>query len=43
MNGPLKIATCGKILYLKAKNPKGSFEEVLEASDHAEDYCFNDQ
>ncbi len=43
INGDLKIATCSNTLTLNAKNPKESFEKVLEASDHAEDYCFNDQ
>jgi hypothetical protein len=43
INGSLKISTCGKILYLSAKNPKEAFEEVLEASNHVEDYTFNAQ
>ena len=43
INGELKIATCSNTLTLNAKNPKEAFERVLEASDHAEDYCFNDQ
>ena len=43
INVSLKISTCGKTLTLNAKNPKESFKEVLELSNHEEDYTFNDQ